>query len=94
MNRRIRNVDWRGHGLTIARLALLGGGWMLTHGGQMLQNGGETLSAIGKAIRPKPKPEQRRLPSAFWNSSNGRHLIHCLQSSFPTCLTHSLNLNP
>jgi len=59
MNRGIRTVDWRRYGLTIARLALLGGGWMLTHAGQLLEKGGETLSAIGKTIRPKPKHERR-----------------------------------
>lgn len=59
MTRGMRSIDWRRQGLTIARLALLGGGWILTHGGQLLQNSGEALSAIGKTIRPKPKPERR-----------------------------------
>ena len=59
MNRGMRSIDWRWHGLTIARQALRGGGWMLTHGGRLLQNGGETLTAMGEAIRPKSKPEQR-----------------------------------
>jgi hypothetical protein len=55
----IRSIDWRQHGLRIARLALRGSGWMLTHGGRLLQIGGETLSAIGNGIRPKSKPEQQ-----------------------------------
>jgi hypothetical protein len=59
MKRGIRSIDWRRHGLTIARQVLRGGGWMLTHGGRLLQNGGETLSTIGDTIRPKSKPYQR-----------------------------------
>jgi hypothetical protein len=53
MSRFLRSIDWQRHGLTIARLALRGSGWVLTHGGRLLERGGETLSDIAEMARAK-----------------------------------------
>ena len=54
MNRGIRSIDWRRHGLAILRLSLHGTGWVLTHAGRLLESAGETLSDVAEMARTKP----------------------------------------
>ena len=53
MNRGVRSIDWRRHGLAILRLTLHGAGWALTHAGRLLESAGETLSDIAELARAK-----------------------------------------